>query len=160
MKRLIITTALIGLPLLAACNPSASSQPTNIAPATAPTIAPATIRIEAKEFAYAPAKPTVKVGQTVEIVLKNTGVTVHDFTIAKINLKGKAIAHGAEHQMDHSQMGAVDPDALPVHVAAETGHEATVTFTPTEPGEYEFYCTVAGHKASGMVGKLIVVQPE
>lgn len=155
MKQFIIRMALTCLPILAACSSSAPAQ----SPNAVPTIAPAMIRIEAKEFAFAPANPTVKVGQTVEVVLKNTGVTLHDFTIEKINLKGKASAHGADHKMDHMPTGAVDPDQLPVHVAADTGHEAMVTFTPTEAGEYEFYCTVAGHKASGMVGKLIVVQP-
>lgn len=141
-------TAFTLIPALTAC--SATSAP----PAT--TAAPAIVRIEAKEFAFVPATPTIKVGQTVEIVLKNTGVTTHDFTIEKINLKDKAISHGAEHKMDSMQTSGMDPDQLPVHVAAESGHEGTVNFTPTEAGVYEFYCTVAGHKASGMIGKLIV----
>ncbi len=150
MKRLITTALLVLLPTLAACSSASTPQPT--------AIPPATVRIEAKEFAFVPAQPTVKVGQTVEIVLKNTGATIHDFTIEKINLKGKATSHGAEHHMDNMPMNGVDPDTLPVHVAADVGHEGTVTFVPTEAGEYEFYCTVAGHKASGMVGKLIVTQ--
>jgi uncharacterized cupredoxin-like copper-binding protein len=110
-----------------------------------------------KEFSFTPARSTVKVGQTVEVDLKNAGVIAHDFTIEKIKLQGEAVAHGDEHPM--SQMGGMDPDTLPVHVAAEQGHTANVTFTPSEPGEYEFYCTVAGHKVSGMVGKLVVVVP-
>lgn len=86
--------------------------------------------------------------------MKNDGVVEHDFTIEKISLEGTATAHGDEHAMD--SMSGVDADALPVHVAAEPSHTATVSFTPSEAGEYEFYCTVAGHKASGMLGKLTV----
>jgi uncharacterized cupredoxin-like copper-binding protein len=36
---------------------------------------------------------------------------------------------------------------------------STLDFTPTKPGTYEFFCTVAGHKDAGMVGTLIVKAP-
>ena len=184
------------LPLFVACSNAparnAVEKTAPAAPADLPkmTTAPAAtadlpkLTIEAKEFAYSPDQVTVKVGQPVEIVLKNMGVTTHDFTIEKIALKEEAVAEGDEHDMGTGSMGhmgtmsntgnmgmmdmmsntgmmngmgATNADQLPVHVAAAQGHEGTVTFTPTEAGTYEFYCTVAGHKASGMVGKLIVV---
>lgn len=135
----------------------------------AATVNSAKLIVEVKEFDYSPNQFTVKVGQPLEIVLKNMGVTVHDFTIEKISLNGKAVANGDTHDMSGmgntdsmghmNGMDAMNPDQLSVHVAAEQGHEGTVTFTPTEAGTYEFYCTVPGHKASGMVGKLIVVNP-
>jgi uncharacterized cupredoxin-like copper-binding protein len=170
------------LPLFVAC----SNAPARDAVETTAPASPAhatQLIVEAKEFAYSPDQVTVKAGQPVEIVLKNMGVTTHDFTIEKIALKEKAVAEGDEHDMGGmgnmsmgsmgsmsntsgmgnmgmmNGMGAVNPDQLPVHVAAAQGDEGTVTFTPTEAGTYEFYCTVAGHKASGMVGKLIVVGP-
>lgn len=151
MKRLPLLISVIAIPLFAACSQAPASN-TN---AVAATPAPAKLAIEAKEFSFAPAKVTIKVGQTVEVMLKNAGVIVHDFTIEKIGLKDKAVEHGDEHVADHAD--GADPDKLPVHVAAEANHSGTVTFTPSEPGEYEFYCTVAGHKVSGMFGKLIVV---
>ena len=43
-----------------------------------------------------------------------------------------------------------------LHVAAGTGGKATLTFTPSKPGTYEYYCSVAGHKEAGMVGILTV----
>jgi plastocyanin len=39
------------------------------------------------------------------------------------------------------------------------GHGGTSTVTVTlKPGTYEFYCTVPGHEAGGMKGKLIVTK--
>jgi plastocyanin len=39
--------------------------------------------------------------------------------------------------------------------------DANATFTaPTETGEYQIVCRTAGHIASGMVGKLVVVAGE
>ena len=148
MKITALLALITAIPLFVACSQ---------APAAGPVATPAPVKltIEAKEFSFSPSHATVKVGQTVEIVLKNIGVITHDFTIEKIALKDKAVEHGAEHAMDN--MGGLDPDTLPIHVAAETNHEGDVTFIPTEAGEYEFFCTVAGHKVSGMFGKLTVV---
>jgi uncharacterized cupredoxin-like copper-binding protein len=148
IRVLLLTLAIV--PLFVACAKTPSA--TDAVAATA--ITPSKLSIEAKEFSFSPAQATIRIGQQVEVVMKNTGVVAHDFTIEKIKLEGKATAHGDEHAMD--SMSGMDPDTLPVHVAAEPNHTATVTFTPSEAGEYEFYCTVAGHKASGMVGKLTV----
>jgi uncharacterized cupredoxin-like copper-binding protein len=150
MKIRVLLLTVAAVPLFVAC----ANTPSTPNAVTATAIAPATLSIEAKEFSFSPAQTTVKVGQQVEIAMKNAGVVEHDFTIEKISLEGKATSHGDEHAMD--SMSGVDPDTLPVHVAAEPSHTATVSFTPSEAGEYEFYCTVAGHKASGMVGKLTV----
>jgi uncharacterized cupredoxin-like copper-binding protein len=43
-----------------------------------------------------------------------------------------------------------------LHVAAEPGASNHLSFTPTKPGNYQFYCTVPGHKEAGMVGTLVV----
>ncbi len=44
-------------------------------------------------------------------------------------------------------------------MAALMGQTNTIEFTPTKPGTYEFFCTVAGHKEAGMVGTLVVKAP-
>jgi uncharacterized cupredoxin-like copper-binding protein len=36
------------------------------------------------------------------------------------------------------------------------GDDGTLSFVPTEAGEYTFYCTVTGHRTLGMEGTLIV----
>jgi len=39
------------------------------------------------------------------------------------------------------------------------GDSATIEFTPTKAGTYEFFCTTAGHKEAGMIGTLVVREP-
>ncbi len=45
-------------------------------------------------------------------------------------------------------------------VEAEAGATETGTVTIDEPGDYTFYCDVAGHREAGMEGTLEVVQGE
>jgi nitrite reductase (NO-forming) len=48
-------------------------------------------------------------------------------------------------------------DELGVHVVVAPGETVEVTIPEdAAPGEYEFYCSVPGHAAAGMVGTLVV----
>ena len=61
----------------------------------------------------------------------NTGAAGHDFVVDALSLR-------------------VDPppgETLPVTIPADAA-----------PGEYEFYCSYAGHKAAGMLGTLVIVE--
>ncbi|MDQ3693398.1 MAG: plastocyanin/azurin family copper-binding protein, partial [Chloroflexota bacterium] len=70
---------------------------------------------------------TVTPGTTFEMI--SEAVTEHDFTA----------------------------DELAVHVVVAPGETVTVTIPDdAAPGEFEFYCSVPGHRAAGMVGTLIV----
>jgi uncharacterized cupredoxin-like copper-binding protein len=44
-------------------------------------------------------------------------------------------------------------------MGAMAGMGASVSFVPTKPGTFEFFCAVPGHKEAGMVGTLIVREP-
>jgi uncharacterized cupredoxin-like copper-binding protein len=108
---------------------------------------PQVINMTLQEFGFQPSTITVKVGQPVKIVLKNNGTVTHDFssTDAMVTVMN---SQGAMHDMDNMN--------LMMHVAVEAGQSGSIEFTPTQAGTYTFFCTVAGHKDAGMMGKLVV----
>ena len=124
---------------LAACNGAAASS-------TASTD-PRTVMLTLNEFQFQPTEITVNVGQPIKLVLKNNGTVLHDFvsTDAMVEVMEE---HGAMHDMAGMQTN--------MHAAIEAGQESTLEFKATQAGTYTFYCTIAGHKEAGMVGKLIV----
>ena len=130
---LILVFALV----LAACG----GTPSNITP-----IGPRVINVALQEFGFQPAEIPVKVGQPVKIILKNNGTVTHDFssTDAMVTVMN---SQGAMHDMDNMN--------LMMHAAVEAGQSGSIEFTPTQAGTYTFWCTVAGHKEAGMVGKLV-----
>jgi uncharacterized cupredoxin-like copper-binding protein len=134
--------AVVFILLLAACG---QSQPA--------ASAPQTLAVAAKEFAFAPAALTVKAGQPVTISLQNTGAVEHDWSVREIEISGEAKSSD-DAASGHTMGGTGDEPEL--HVAASIGGKGTLTFTPSKPGMYEYYCTVAGHKEAGMVGTLTV----
>lgn len=83
------------------------------------------------EFKYAPVDLQAKAGQPLKLTVKNGGVVEHDFTIDRIGLK----------------------------VLVQPGHSAEREIKALEPGTYEIYCSIPGHKDAGMRGKLIVGTP-
>ena len=159
MKRITLLFILLtGLPILAAC--SAGGATGNAPP-------PQAITLVATDIAYDAERIEVGAGQTIRLTLDNQGVLEHDFNITGIPLSGEAtvteaageatVTEAAGEMAGHGDLGhAADEPA--VHVAAPGGDEAGVEFTPTAPGEYEFYCTVSGHREAGMHGILVVKQ--
>lgn len=96
----------------------------------------------------------VKAGQKVRLTLINqTPYTLHDFTIDKsMPVRSvRMVKHPVDVDMGHAYEYAVMVDATP-------NGTSIVEFIPTQPGEYEFYCSIPGHREAGMVGKLIVEQ--
>ena len=69
-----------------------------------------------------------KTGETLALRLDNTSTTEHSFDIDELN----------------------------VHVAMPRGKSSLALVRPAKPGMYTFYCSLPGHRANGMVGKLIV----
>ena len=94
------------------------------------TQAPAgsTVKLTLSEFKYS--TPTVEIlaDQKITLELKNAGTVEHDFTIDAIGLK----------------------------VLAGPAKTVTRTVGPLKAGTYDVYCSIAGHKEAGMVGKLVV----
>lgn len=101
----------------------------------APTSAPAgggaeaaqEVTITMHDIYFDPAEVTIPANTPVTVKLPNQGAALHDFTI----------------------------DALGINVQVNPGDTGEVTIN-APAGEYEYYCSIPGHKAAGMVGKLIV----
>jgi uncharacterized cupredoxin-like copper-binding protein len=131
LRALLPLTAFV---LLAACgNDSAASG--------------ADLVVVAREFEYAPASLALTAGEATVLALTNKGSIEHDFTIQAIPLEGAA-AHDARPSADGDPV---------LRLRAQPGQTTTLEFTPTEPGTYEFFCKLPGHRSAGMEGTLEVV---
>jgi uncharacterized cupredoxin-like copper-binding protein len=109
--------------------------------------------LQASDFAYNPASITVPAGQPVTLTLNNTGAVEHDFVVDKINVTDVEASDSGP--AEHHQMGEMP--AYDLHFFARAGDTAVLNFTALEPGTYEIFCSIEGHREAGMVGKLIVV---
>jgi uncharacterized cupredoxin-like copper-binding protein len=115
------------------------------------------VTVITQSFRYEPSSLEWRVGQPVKLHLRNPDAVEHDFVID--GLKYSMAAGAAAHEA-HSSSGAAaaaptpHPDSLHVHVPAFAG--TIVTFTPLSKGSYTIYCTIPGHKESGMTAPLVV----
>jgi plastocyanin len=107
------------------------------APAVAaPAAQAAEVQVVATDLKFNPATIQAKVGQPIKIVLQNKGANEHDI---------------------HFPALKADKPAASLQAHARTGQTATLEFTPTAKGSYEYICTIPGHKEAGMKGKINVV---
>lgn len=79
-------------------------------------------------YKFNPPTLTVNKGDKVKITFKNSG-GIHDFVIDEFGVKTKQL---------------------------KAGEQEVVEFTTEKAGRFEYYCSVADHKAMGMVGTLVV----
>lgn len=86
------------------------------------------IVVEGSSFKFVPNTITVKKGEKIRILFKNTG-GFHDLVIDELNVKTPRI---------------------------KDGEESFVEFTPTQTGSFSYYCSVGTHRAMGMEGTLTV----
>jgi uncharacterized cupredoxin-like copper-binding protein len=83
--------------------------------------------------------------------------TEHQETESHEHAEGEEDHHESTNSSGHDD-GHDHGNEFSVHVSAAAGNEGAVVFTATEAGEYEFYCSVPGHKEAGMIGTLKVVE--
>ncbi len=88
------------------------------------------IEVSSSGLRFTPNEIRVNLGDTVRITYRNGGGR-HDWVIDEFDA------------------------ATPVIAAGQT---STVEFVADQAGSFEFYCSVPGHRASGMVGTLVVVE--
>lgn len=129
LRRAGMSAAVAAAVLLASgCGGGGSADPT-AGPTTgtaSPTAVGVVVNVTGTEYSFAPTQLKASAGLTT-IRFTNNGAMGHDFVI----------------------------DALNLHVMARPGKTAEATVT-LKPGTYVAYCSVPGHRQSGMQGTLIV----
>ena len=90
------------------------------------------VEVAAGDLWFDPASVEVTAGKPVNLRLVNTGEAFHDLTVP----------------------------AADVVLAAEPGKQAVGAVEFTEPGRYEFYCSVPGHAQGGMRGTIVVSEAD
>ena len=105
------------------------------------------LKVEMTDFAFTPNYFTVPAGKEITVNIAHHGIVVHEFIIMKPG------TNAGEH---------FDEEDLPnVYQSVEVppGHSQSFTFpAPSEPGEYQVVCGIAGHIESGMTATLTVVE--
>lgn len=154
MKQRWLLFGLFGLLwLLAACGGNSNSKSEEPA-----ALVPKPVTITATDNVYDIHDIEVTAGQPLRLTLKNEGTLAHDFSIMHIPLDGEVRGGEMDMEMEGHDMSEMEEEPE-VHVAAMIGGDNTISFTPSEPGVYEYHCTVEGHKEGGMVGTLTVTAP-
>ncbi|MDP5277050.1 plastocyanin/azurin family copper-binding protein [Chengkuizengella axinellae] len=131
-----------------------------------------TIEVSAFEMGYDPDKITLVVGKEYELVLTNDGKIFHDLTESNLEVEITYMSEMADHSdelsfidqffgiqtvyADEGHDKKKDDEMNNIHMNANAGQTVSIKFIPKETGEFEFYCTVPGHKEAGMVGEFIV----
>ncbi len=105
----------------------------------------AELTVELKDFAFVPDSFSAPAGGEVTINMSNSGTLEHEFVIVK---KGEQIT---------APFSPEDEDKIYWEHELDAGAAETITFTaPSEPGDYQVVCGLAGHLEQGMEGTLTV----
>jgi uncharacterized cupredoxin-like copper-binding protein len=97
---------------------------------------------------FTPAKMSIKRGETVRFVVKNSGKIKHEMVLGSIDeLKEHAALMLKFPEMEH-----VDPN----QVSVEPGKTGELVWKFTKAGTFDFACLQPGHFEAGMRGKIAV----
>ncbi|MGN7472166.1 cupredoxin domain-containing protein [Brevibacillus sp. SAFN-007a] len=105
------------------------------------------VKLVAVDFSYKPSEIYIKKGTPTKVTFKNEGNVEHDFELVSDEDILIQTTSSTNHQ--HGKTAAKK-----VHLHAKPGETATVVLKATAAGTYQFYCTIPGHKESGMVGRI------
>ena len=97
---------------------------------------------------FTPDKIEVKQGETVKLIIKNSGAVMHEFVLGT----KKELEEHAALMLKFPNMEHDEPNMA--HVPA--GKTAEIIWTFNRPGNFDFACLIAGHYQAGMVGKITV----
>ena len=141
LRRLALIVPLFSVAaLLAACGGGGESVKAEV-----------TIDIKAENMRFVPDQIQVPAGKTVMIRMQNMDANQHDLEVVGLTAE---IIDRTGMKDDGMDMAGGMQGTINLHSAAKG--KASVTFRTDQPGTYEIYCTLPGHKESGMVGRLVV----
>lgn len=134
MKKIIYSFLFLLALVLAACQSSGSSTKLNV---------------EMTDFAFTPNHFTVPAGEEITVNIAHHGIVVHEFIIMNPGTT-------AGDKFDEEDL----PNVYTT-VEVPPGHSQTFSFiAPSEPGDYQVVCGIAGHLESGMTATLTVVEKD
>jgi uncharacterized cupredoxin-like copper-binding protein len=115
---------------------------------------PALSVVGTDSLAFSPAEYAVRAGDAIELVLRSEPGVEHDLVVEGAGGVGSAFDQEGGHSHDDDELVPED-----LHIAhALAGEEARSLFTISEPGTYEVYCSIPGHREAGMIGTLAVLE--
>ncbi len=160
MKLTLLLTALLATPLMAlpahahgekkhAATAPAIAEQTAWGIAGKPAQVARTITLDMTDtMRFTPYTLTVKEGETVRFVVRNTGRMLHEMVIGTPDELAKHAAMMAKFpNMEHDE-------AYMVHV--DPGKTGEIVWHFNRAGSFEFACLIAGHFEAGMRGALAV----
>jgi len=98
---------------------------------------------------YSPSAITVKRGETVRLVVTNTGKVNHELVLGTM----KELKEHAELMRKHPGMEHDEPNMA----AMRPGETREIIWQFTRAGTVDFACTIPGHLEAGMAGRVKVV---
>ncbi len=112
-----------------------------------------TIKVDMSDkMRFTPSDLTVKQGETIRFVVKNSGQVMHEMVLGTMaDLRQHAEVMKKNPEMEHD-----DPYAA--HVPP--GKTGSMVWQFTKPGEFNYGCLVPGHFEAGMIGRIRVVRGE
>jgi uncharacterized cupredoxin-like copper-binding protein len=127
-----------------------NAQETPFGIAADPRSAQRTVRIAMSDsMRFSPASLVVKRGETIRIVVTNSGKVMHEIVLGT----SEEIRKHAEHMKLMPNMQHSEPHMA--HVAPGANGEIGWQFT--KAGEFQFACLLPGHFEAGMVGTVRVL---
>jgi uncharacterized cupredoxin-like copper-binding protein len=97
---------------------------------------------------YAPNTISVKRGDQIRFVLKNSGKVDHEFML-------DSVASNAKHKIEMQKNPDMEHDD-PNGKRLQPGKTSEILWRFTRAGTFEFACLIPSHYESGMHGKVVV----
>ena len=97
---------------------------------------------------FTPATISVKKGETIRFVVKNSGQLKHEMVLGTV----KELREHAALMKKFPEMEHEDPNQL----SLEAGKSGALVWQFTRPGTFEFACLQPGHFEAGMRGRIAV----